>query len=664
MARETGPESRRERTAEDPAAASGAGLSAGAAVVALILVAAVAAGGAVSALVNYDLVGLGHLPRVAVFCVVVLLLVNGLAVRLGARRPLSTAQLAFVYIAVLVMAGFPGQQMVTYLYFAMIGSQYYAAGQGNQFATEVIPHIKSWMVPSMDPESPEIAWAFHGLPDGGAIPWRSWVGPLLAWTPMLLGILLIQFCASALLRRRWEEERLTYPLAQVPVDLVTYDGPRAVFPRLFGSWLFWAGFAVPTLVYTKNALSFYYPDIRPINVVPNLGVLFGTPPWTNLDYFPVHFYFESIGATYLIPTATAFSLWFFWVARRFQYIARDQMGLLNHAQYVERQGIGAYHLLALLYVWGARRSLGPAFARAVGLGRGGAAAEDDDRPPVWAVYGLGVGVAAVALWGRAAGAPVPAVLSTLGVWLAGLIVLSRLVAESGMFCVWTPMSPVQGTVISAWPGKNPLGAQAVTGLCFLGYKISDTASATMANILQGLRVTDLAGLKPSSAGWLMAAAMVLALFASHPASLWAIYSHGVYDLGWWCKEAPRGLPDAVHNYTTALTRYKWADAYLPMLWGAGIAAGLHGARMAWHSFPLQALAYAASCGPSWMMDRYGFSIFLGWALKSSLLRYGSVALYNRVRPFPVGLIVGNACVLLFWTLYHYVRPIDGVLVIE
>lgn len=660
--------SRDERTAAVPAGALAeerTGLGAGTAALALALVAAVAVGGAISALVNYDLVGLGHLPRVAVFCVFLLVLVNALVARLGARRPFSTAQLAFVYIAILVMAGFPGQQLVTYLYFAMIGSQYYAAGQGNEFATEVIPYIKSWMVPSMDPESPEIAWAFHGLPDGGAVPWASWVRPLLAWTPLLLALLLIQLSASVLLRQRWEEERLTYPLAQVPVDLVTYGDPKAAFPRVFAQWIFWVGFAIPVLVYTKNALSFYYPDIRRINTTPNLGVLFGTPPWTNLDYFPVQFYFESIGATYLIPTATAFSLWFFWVLRRFQYVARDQMGLLNNAQYAERQGVGAYNLLAVLYLWGARKTILPALARAVGLRPPRAADDDADASaPSWAVYGLVGGLATVALWGRAAGVPVPAMLATMGVWLAGLVVVSRLVAESGLFCVWTPATPVQTLVVSAWPGKDPLGPQAVTGLAFIGYKISDTASATMANILQGFRVSDLAKLRLPSAVWLMVGAMLVALFASHPPSLHAMYSHGVYDLGWWCKEAPRGLPDTVHNQTTALARFNWADGYAPMVWGAVITAGLHGARMMWHQFPLQALAYAASMGPSWMMDRYGFSIFLGWALKSSLLRFGSVSLYNRMRPFSVGLIVGNACVLLFWTLYHYFRPIDGVLVIE
>lgn len=647
---------------EDPRA----GLGAGTAVVALVLVAASAAGGAVSALVNYDLIGLGHLPRIALFCVFLLLLVNAVWTKLLGRRPFSTVQLAFVYIAILVMAGFPGQQLVTYLYFTMIGAQYYAAGAGNDFSKEVIPHLKPWLVPSMDPEGPEISWAFHGLPDGGAVPWASWVRPLLMWTPLLIAVLMIQTGVAALLRKRWEEERLTYPLAQAPLDFMRYESPRAAFPKVFGSWLFWIGFVIPTLVYTKNALSFYYPDIRKINTTPNLGVLFGAPPWSNLDYFPVQFYFEMIGATYLIPTATAFSLWFFWIARRLQYVARDQMGLLNHAQYTERQGIGAYHLLAALYIWGARKTIVPAFRRAFGLGPrpGEEPREGEPLAPSWAVWVLIVGVAIVVGWTYAAGAPPVATLAVLGVWLVGLIVLSRLVAESGLFCVWTPMLAPHGVVVPAWPGKEPLGPQAVTGLCVLGSKIGDTASATMANILQGFHLGDLAKLRQPGVMGLMAAALIVGLFVSHPPALSAMYSHGVYDLGWWCKEAPRSFPDNVHNLSTALTRYTWADAWTPILWGAAVTGALHACRMLWHQFPLQALAYAACLGPSWMMDRYGFSIFLGWALKSSLLRFGSVGLYNRLRPFSVGLIAGNSCVLLFWTIYHWFRPIDGVLVIE
>lgn len=640
------------------------GIAPGTLVVALLLVTAIAAGGAFSALVNYDLVGLGHLPRCAVFAVFVLLVVNAVWTKLFGRRPFSRTQLGFIYVAILVMAGIPGQQLVTYLYIGMVGSQYYAAGQGNNYTEEVLPYIKPWMVPPGDAESDVVSWAFHGVPWGASIPWQPWVKPLLAWTPYLLALFALQICIAALLRERWDQERLTYPLAQVPVELVTYESQQALVPTLLRNRLFWGFFIIPVLVHTKNALSFYYPDIRPINLNNNIGALFGTPPWTNFDYLPIMIYFETIGATYLIPVATGLSLWSFWILRRFIYVYRDQRGLMNHQAYLQNQGIGAYFLLAVLCLWSARASL----SRAVKGMWPTAKREERDREsepmhPRWALWGAIISLAVIIRWGQAAGGDLLPVLLMVLAYLAGLIVLSRLVAESGLFCVWTPISPPQELVARAWPKDNPLSNQSVTALCYMGWKIQDTASATMANVMQGYKIAEFLKLRAPTVLWLMIGSIVLAMLASHPPSIYAIYDHGIHDLGWWPRGAAEGIASTIHNLTTARSPLE-PEAYWAMGHGALIVAVLTLIRSQFHRFPLQAFAYACALGPQWMMDRYGFSIFLGWIVKYSVLKYGDVKLHNRLRPAAFGLIAGNACVLLFWTIYHYFQPIDGVLVIE
>ena len=53
--------------------------------IALIAAVAIAAGGAFSALVRYDLIGFGHLPRAAVFAVFLLLLANYAALKTVGR---------------------------------------------------------------------------------------------------------------------------------------------------------------------------------------------------------------------------------------------------------------------------------------------------------------------------------------------------------------------------------------------------------------------------------------------------------------------------------------------------------------------------------------------------------------------------------------------------
>lgn len=65
-----------------------------------------------------------------------------------------------------------------------------------------------------------------------------------------------------------------------------------------------------------------------------------------------------------------------------------------------------------------------------------------------------------------------------------------------------------------------------------------------------------------------------------------------------------------------------------------------------------------------MMDRYGFSILLGWAASSLMLRLGGVRAHRGLRPAAFGLISGNAVAPIAWSLYGLYRPMDGVWVIE
>jgi hypothetical protein len=69
-------------------------------------------------------------------------------------------------------------------------------------------------------------------------------------------------------------------------------------------------------------------------------------------------------------------------------------------------------------------------------------------------------------------------------------------------------------------------------------------------------------------------------------------------------------------------------------------------------------------GPQFMGDRYGFSIFIGWLVRRLVNRFGGYKTYRVFRHGAVGIIMGNAVVLIFWTIVHYFHPISGVLITE
>lgn len=622
---------------------------------AMALVVAVAVGGSISCMVNYDLIGNGHLPRVAVFCVFLLVGVNALWALARRRRLLDTGDLGFVYSAILVMSGLPGVTIVSMFYIGLVAAQYHAAGAGNEYATEVLPYLRDWMVPAGGSEDPNIAWAFHGVPDGAAIPYGAWVRPILAWTPFLLATLAIQVLAASLFRRRWDDERLTYPLAQAPVELVTYTSEQDAVPSLLRSRLFWALFLVPLVAHTENALHLYYPaTVGPVNLYPRIGTVFGEPPWFYFDGMPLNVYFETIGATYLIPTQMGLSLWVFWLLRRFIMVYRHQRGLGNHDVYLSQTGIGAQTVLALLCVrsiWRARRAEG-----------------SDARG---ALVGIVVCLAVIAATALAAGGPrvvVPALL-TIALFLAGDTIVARLVAQSGLFCVWSPICPPHEIVARAYallPGHSSTSGswrQTMVALQYMSWNTQHTAGSLMANALQAQRIGSLTAMPQRHVLFGVGAALVVGYFACHGPALWAMYSHGIYDLGWFQRQIHEGMPWWVHNLTTALTPYAASDG-IAMAQGAVVATTLYVLQTAAPWFPLQAFAYAAAMGPPWMMDRYGFSILMGWAVSYFVLKYGGVRTHRRLRPAAYGLIVGNAVVLLLWTIIDYIEPMQGVLIIE
>ena len=639
-------------------------------IIALVAVIAVAAGGAFSALVRYDLIGFGHLPRAAIFIVFMLVVFNALVKRVGKGRTFTRAHLTFVYVAILVMAGFPGQQLVTYLYLGMVGSQHYATPE-NKYKDTFFEYIKPWAVVSKDPDSPAVKWAFEGVPPGKNIPWTDWLVPLAAWTPFLLAIIGLQMTASAMLRRRWaDEERVSFPLAQVSLDMVRYRDEKDRMPGIFRHWLFWAAFLVPVLIHSKNALHYYVPGIPLTNLNQDIGSVFPGRPWNELNGFPYYCYFEMMGITYLVPDDMGFSLWFFWIARRLMMVARNSFGIFEQQEFFEHQGIGAYLWLAALYVWYARHALKAIFEAAW---RGDAVARPDVKtgmrtaPPEpmtarLAVGGFLVSVIIIIVWGQFLGMSFGCAIGAIGLYLAAVTVLTRLVSETGMFAVWVPLASVDRVIVKTL-GADVLGPRNITALSYMGWKLSDTASCTMGNIMQGYKLADMAKLRPGALAGLIAAALALALFASHIPSIYAIYSHTVPGLGWWPKNAGASLPQTINSLILATPKYTPGNLG-NMALGAGIVTVLQMMRQRFLWWPLHPLAFTALMGPQFMGDRYGFSIFIGWLFRRVVNRFGGYVAYRTFRHAAVGIVVGNAVILIAWTIAHYFHPIDGVLIIE
>jgi uncharacterized membrane protein YGL010W len=57
---------------------------------------------------------------------------------------------------------------------------------------------------------------------------------------------------------------------------------------------------------------------------------------------------------------------------------------------------------------------------------------------------------------------------------------------------------------------------------------------------------------------------------------------------------------------------------------------------------------------SWLMSRFWFSFMLGWLIKGAIIKIGGGRLFEHLRPFFVGTIIGLCVIYTFWILMNIV----------
>ena len=66
----------------------------------------------------------------------------------------------------------------------------------------------------------------------------------------------------------------------------------------------------------------------------------------------------------------------------------------------------------------------------------------------------------------------------------------------------------------------------------------------------------------------------------------------------------------------------------------------------WYWWPLHPLGFAIGAG--FITGHIWFSALVAWALKTFILKYGGGSLFSGLKPFFLGLIMGEASSVGFW----------------
>ncbi|MGB9596073.1 MAG: DUF6785 family protein, partial [Candidatus Poribacteria bacterium] len=258
---------------------------------------------------------------------VIVAIVNTVFGRIHKSLALNSSELKTVYIMMTVACAISTMGLTAQILPILTAPYYYAIPE-NSWAEVLHPHIKSWLVPQ---NQTKIRYFYEGAPawDRG-VPWEIWIKPLLIWGILLLSLYFVMISIMVILRKQWiERERLAFPLAQLPLEMVKDDG-NSILKPFFKNPIMWIGFGIPFFFGSLKGLHHYFP------AVPSLELAQGVSIFRNTLGLYFRLSFPMIGFFYLVHLDAAFSLWFF------NLLSLMVRGLMNTFNINMRESLGIY----------------------------------------------------------------------------------------------------------------------------------------------------------------------------------------------------------------------------------------------------------------------------------------------------------------------------------
>lgn len=526
------------------------------------------------------------------------------------------------------------------------------------FANDTNGYREFWRLlpPYIGPRDPAVLAGFYHGKSSFFQPeiMRAWAMPLAVWSVFFLILLWTSLCLAVIVRRRWaEEEHLPFPVIVLPLEMTREDAP------LYRNWLLWAGFAVPCLLHSLNSLASILPLVPsfPINSATDLSA--GMPlPWSGLSPMFKGIHPAGVGLGYLINTDVLFSLWVFYLLRKvfnvwgvaedWRDIGGGQFGDGGtQFPYTMYQCWGAWLALGIGVVWQGRSYFTGYFQRAW---RGDPGGVDRHEPMSarWAVFGFGGGFLALCafVWSSGGSWWLPPIF--LAIYVLIMLALTRLEAETAVlspFLAW--MDPQ--SILASVGGTTSLSRMDTVHLGMLSWFNSDYRAAALPHQLQAFVGQKRAGgsMKAVPLALMLAAAVALVFALGWDLQLYYVNGAETGHVNQW-RIMEGSMPwDHVAHWLQRPEAPK-PMAITGMVIGAAFTGALSLLRARFVGFPLAPSAYVLNT--SWANDLFWLDMLIAWVFKSLFLRYGGMAVYRRMLPLFLGLILGDFVTGAAWSL--------------
>ncbi|HVF10225.1 MAG TPA: DUF6785 family protein [Abditibacteriaceae bacterium] len=625
---------------------------------------------------NVHFLGGIQMPFGSVFALLFLVL----AVRLPLRKlhqkaavtqrivaPLSAVELLTIY-SMLIFAGMISTPGTHNMFLTTGPSLFYFATPENRWANLFYNHVPAWLAPGWDGHTYQkevVEPLFLGGVPLADIPWHAWLVMLIAWSVLLLLSYAVLFFVALMFRRQWtQSEALTFPLLQLPLQMVEVEPSGGESTPFWSNRLMWAGFALAFVLHFLKGMNAHSPDWPKFPLQEAVLMNFTEQPWSAMGSIGAEVHLGGIGLAFLLTREMSFSFWFFFLVQKFEMalapmLGMPEVGLLKDTYqgrptFITFQSIGGWIAFAAILIWTARHYL-MSLLRAAWRSDGSTQQGMEDEPfsPRFMMLGFVLSFGALLAWSCFAGINIWMAAAFFGIYLLSSLVLTRAVIEGGFLFSQLTFAPLEWMTTGMF-GAATVGAGDLTRLSFLNATLMRDART---NILPGFLHTmkiaqelhlDRQGLRRLLIG--VAAAIVVTLIVTIWISITALYTRGALTTYSFLYQGPQNVLNGAATMITAQPGFSaangfWMGVGATVVWLLTLARS----RLLW--FPLHPIGYIMSSSAA--VSRWWFSYFVGWLIKSLLMKYGGHESYRMVRPFMIGLILGNLTAMVGWMLIGF-----------
>ena len=370
--------------------------------------------------------------------------------------------------------------------------------------------------------------------------------------------------------------------------------------------------------------------------------------------------FPMLGFSYFVNLEIAFAIWFFnLLARAYKKVSLAFWASLSTQKLyyaasfpvLAHQGMGAMLVLAIFGLWTAKPHLADVWRKAI---KGDPSIDDSDEMLSYctAVFGLLISNLFIFGWLWLAGMAwwvLPIYLSAMYLLF---IAVTRVVAEGGIAAARAPL--IASDFVTSGLGNTVLGPHTLTALGFTFVWAADIRTFVLASCANGLKLAeDTLGRHKRSLFGAIALSILISMGTSIVTVLYLSYEYGGINLNGWFF-GPTGGPVYPFNFISGHLNDPQGPnitGWISTLSGGTVMGLLMLARQ--HFFMVAAPSFGFCREHHFDDQLYFLQRILSLAYQEPNFALWGPTLFQRARPFFLGLILGQFAVAGFWLIVDF-----------